>query len=80
VLRLAKLSQKSDVAVAIRYALERWSALLRFSEDGRVEMDNNAAERALQAVRWDARTVCLRDRMWVTNERQRSTVCWDRPS
>ncbi len=47
---LAKLSQKSDVAVAIRYALERWSALLRFSEDGRIEMDNNAAERSLRAV------------------------------
>ena len=47
---LAKLSQKSDVAVAIRYALERWSALLRFCEDGRVEIDNNAAERALRAV------------------------------
>jgi transposase len=47
---LAKLSQKSDVAAAIRYALERWSALLRFSEDGRIEMDNNAAERALRAV------------------------------
>jgi len=47
---LAKLSQKSDVAVAIRYGLERWSALLRFCEDGRVEMDNNAAERALRAV------------------------------
>src|SRR5580692_3701039 len=47
---LSKLSQKSDVAVAIRYALDRWSALLRFCEDGRVEMDNNAAERALRAV------------------------------
>ena len=47
---LAKLSQKSDVAVAIRYALDRWDALLRFSEDGRVEMDNNAAERSLRAV------------------------------
>jgi transposase len=47
---LAKLSQKSDVALAIRYALDRWSALLRFCEDGRVEMDNNAAERALRAV------------------------------
>jgi len=47
---LQKLSQKSDVAVAIRYALERWSALLRYCEDGRVEMDNNAAERALRAV------------------------------
>jgi transposase len=47
---LAKLSRKSDVAVAIRYALDRWDALLRFSDDGRVEMDNNAAERALRAV------------------------------
>jgi transposase len=47
---LAKLSQKSDVAMAIRYALDRWSALLRFCEDGRVEMDNNAAERSLRAV------------------------------
>src|SRR5580658_6805353 len=47
---MAKLSRKSDVAVAIHYALERWAALLLFSEDGRVEMDNNAAERALRAV------------------------------
>jgi transposase len=47
---LVKLSQKSDVAVAIRYALDRWRALLRFCEDGRVEIDNNAAERALRAV------------------------------
>ncbi|MBV8898231.1 MAG: IS66 family transposase [Acidobacteriaceae bacterium] len=47
---LAKLSQKSDVSLAIRYALDRWSALLRFCEDGRVEIDNNAAERALRAV------------------------------
>ncbi len=47
---LAKLSQKSDMAMAIRYALDRWGALLRFCEDGRVEMDNNAAERALRTV------------------------------
>ena len=47
---LSKLSPKSDVAVSIRYALERWSALLRYCEDGRIEMDNNAAERALRAV------------------------------
>ena len=47
---MAKLSQKSDVAVAIRYALDRWDALLRFSDDGRIEMDNNAAERALRTV------------------------------
>ena len=46
----AKLSSKSAVAVAIRYALSRWAALLRFCEDGRLEIDNNAAERALRAV------------------------------
>src|ERR1051326_4222133 len=38
---VGKLSQKSDVAVAIRYALDRWTALRRFCEDGRIEMDNN---------------------------------------
>ena len=47
---MAKMSRKSDVARAIHYALERWAALLLFCEDGRVEMDNNAAERALRAV------------------------------
>lgn len=46
----AKLSRKSDVAVAIHYALERWPALVLFAEDGRIEMDNNAAERALRAI------------------------------
>ena len=47
---MSKMSLKSDVAQAIRYALERWRALTLFREDGRVEMDNNAAERALRAV------------------------------
>jgi hypothetical protein len=46
----AKLSRKSGVAVAIHYALSRWGALLRFCQDGRLEIDNNAAERALRAV------------------------------
>jgi transposase len=47
---LAKLSRKSDVASAIHYALDRWPALLRYSDDGRIEIDNNAAERALRSV------------------------------
>ncbi len=38
------------MASAIRYALARWSALVRFCDDGRLEIDNNAAERALRAV------------------------------
>ena len=47
---LAKLSRKSDVALAINYALGRWAALVRYCEDGNIEIDNNAAERALRAV------------------------------
>jgi len=47
---LHKLSRKSDTARAVRYALGRWDALLRFCNDGRVEIDNNAAERSLRAV------------------------------
>jgi hypothetical protein len=45
-----KLSRKSDTALAVRYALGRWEALLRYVDDGRIEVDNNAAERALRTV------------------------------
>jgi transposase len=47
---LGKLSRKSDTALAIRYALGRWGALLHFCDDGNIEIDNNAAERALRVV------------------------------
>ena len=47
---LAKLSRKSDTAAAIHYALSRWPALTRFTDDGHLEIDNNAAERALRVV------------------------------
>ena len=47
---LPKLSQKSDTTAAVKYALVRWEALTRYAEDGGLEIDNNAAERALRAV------------------------------
>src|SRR6266480_3903082 len=47
---LPKLSRKSDTTAAIRYALSRWDALARYCDDGHIEIDNNAAERALRAV------------------------------
>ncbi len=47
---LRTLSQKSAMAKAIRYALSRWEALNRYCDDGRIEIDNNAAERALRCV------------------------------
>ena len=45
-----RLSSKSETASAIRYALARWHALTRYADDGLLEIDNSAAERALRAV------------------------------
>jgi hypothetical protein len=47
---LGKLSKKSDTTKAIDYALDRWDALTRYCDDGRLEIDNNAAERSLRGV------------------------------
>jgi transposase len=35
---LGKLSRKSDTAVAVRYALGRWEALMRYCDNGRLEI------------------------------------------
>ena len=37
---------KSPAARAVRYALNQWEALTRFLEDGDLEIDNGATERA----------------------------------
>jgi transposase len=47
---LGRVSAKSDLAKAIGYSLTRWQALTRYVDDGRIEIDNNAAERALRGV------------------------------
>jgi transposase len=44
------LPKNSELAKAIRYALSNWTALTRCRDDGRLEADNNAAERALRDV------------------------------
>jgi len=45
---LLAVSAKSETARAINYSLKLWDALTRYLEDGRIEIDNNAAERALR--------------------------------
>ncbi|WP_420995174.1 IS66 family transposase [Cupriavidus sp. 30B13] len=45
-----KLSRKSDTTAAILYTLKRWDAFTCYADDGRLEIDNNSAERALRAV------------------------------
>jgi hypothetical protein len=41
---LPLISQKSELAEAIRHAPLRWEKLTRFIYDGRVELDNNTVE------------------------------------
>ena len=47
---VGRVSAKSELAKAIGYSLTRWRALTRYRDDGRIEIDNNAAERALRGV------------------------------
>lgn len=47
---LAATSVKSDLAKAILYASRRWNALVRYADDGHIEIDNNAAKREIRAV------------------------------
>jgi hypothetical protein len=44
------LSSKSDTTRAILYAPNRWPALMYYCSDGRAEIDNLVAERALRGV------------------------------
>jgi transposase len=47
---LTQLTPKSETAAAIHYALGLWDALARYLDDGRIELDNLIAERALRPV------------------------------
>jgi len=71
---LHSLSAKSETAAAIRYALSRWRALSRYTENGLLEIDNSAAERALRAVALDERTIYLPGPIAAENEPPPCTV------
>ena len=47
---LQKISGKSELAKAMRYGLSRWPALCSYLNDGRIEIDNNAAERSIRGI------------------------------
>ena len=47
---LTQLAPKSETAAAIHYALGLWDALARYLDDGRIELDNMIAERALRGI------------------------------
>jgi transposase len=48
--KLAAVSQKGNLAEAIRYALSRWDGLSRFLDDGHIEIDSNIVERAIRPL------------------------------
>ncbi|PNP95808.1 IS66 family transposase [Sphingobium sp. SA916] len=56
--QLTRIPGKSDLAKAFRYALGRWHAFSLFLDDGRVAIDNNAAERAVVPI-------CLGKKNWL---------------
>ena len=48
--RMQSLSRHSELAKAFAYALNQWSALTYYTENGWIEVDNNIAENALRLV------------------------------
>ena len=52
---LARISAKSSLAEAIRYALRHWKGLGLFLDDGRVEIDSNTVERTIRPIKLGAK-------------------------
>ena len=46
----AKVEKGSVFATAFNYAFNNWDALLRYSQDGYLEIDNNIAERSVRGI------------------------------
>jgi transposase len=47
---VSQLDNKSDLASAFNYSLNRWEALCRYTQDGRLEIDNTIAERSIRGM------------------------------
>jgi Transposase IS66 family len=72
---LSRVSGRSEMAKAIRYALARWDALTLVLRDGRVCIDNNAAERSMRPMTLGrnyvrSRIMCSSDRRLPLNMRR----------
>ena len=48
--QLERVPGRSTLAQAMRYALNHWNGLIRYLDDGRLEMDTNTVERAMRPV------------------------------
>jgi hypothetical protein len=58
--KLAPISQKTKVAKAIRYALQRWEGLTRIVDDGRIEIDSSVVERRIRTIALNRKNPCSR--------------------
>ncbi len=47
---VSQLDNKSNLAGAFNYSLNRWEALCRYTQDGRLEIDNTIAERSIRGM------------------------------
>jgi len=47
---LARLAGGSTIAQALRYGLNHWDGLVRFLDDGRIEIDSNTVERSMRPM------------------------------
>ena len=47
---LARVSGRSKLADVIRYAIRHWDGLVRFLDDGRIEIDSNTVERSIRPI------------------------------
>lgn len=46
----ARVSAKSPTGEALKYIAKYWDGLIRFLDDGRIELDNNAVERTIRPI------------------------------
>jgi transposase len=75
---VATLSAKSDTTKAIRYTLNRRSALAYYCTDEHAEIDNLIAERALRGVALGRRNFLFVGSIPVANARRQCTASLDR--
>ena len=47
---LSKVSKGGKLGEGLRYALNRWDGLVRYLDDGRIEIDSNTVERSIRGA------------------------------
>jgi hypothetical protein len=56
---LIQVARGSSIAQVIRYGLNHWDGLVRFLDDGRIEIDSNIVERSMRPIALNRKMLCL---------------------